>query len=299
MPETVEDAAHLLAQHALVLLALGASIVLAAVLGVAALIRAFEPIGRALAVQWQRLLPLARRHPAARGILGRMRGAFVGGYVLLQLTLGLAAVTAVSAFVVVAEEVGAPGAVAAFDLAFAQALRDGSTRGWRDFFSAISWFGSSPVLAIATLAAAPLVWGRGGPPAAIAWLAAQAGGGVLNWTLKQTFARTRPEFADPALAGSWSFPSGHAMATFVFCGVGAYLLWRYTRSWFAGIAVLALSALWCLLMAFSRLYLGVHFASDVLAGLIAGAAWVAVCISALESIHRRTIGHLNESGART
>jgi len=44
---------------------------------------------------------------------------------------------------------------------------------------------------------------------------------------------------------------------------------------------------WCVLMAFDRLYLGVHYASDVIAGLISGVAWVAVCISALEVRHRR------------
>jgi undecaprenyl-diphosphatase len=119
-------------------------------------------------------------------------------------------------------------------------------------------------------------------------VAAQAGGGLLNLILKSTFERTRPEFSDPLLAASsWSFPSGHAMGTFILCGLGCYLVIRELRSWAAVGVVLCVSALWCVLMGFSRLYLGVHFASDVIAGLIAGTAWVAVCVSALEAIRRR------------
>jgi len=114
---------------------------------------------------------------------------------------------------------------------------------------------------------------------------------LLNRVLKETFERTRPEFAEPMLAASsWSFPSGHAMGTFVFCGVGCYLLRRGDRSWTMVTVIVAASASWCVLMAFSRLYLGVHYASDVIAGLLAGVAWVAVCVSALEVLRRRIGG---------
>jgi hypothetical protein len=70
-------------------------------------------------------------------------------------------------------------------------------------------------------------------------------------------------------------------------GVASYLLLRYVRSWTVAAAAVTLSSIWCLVMAFSRLYLGEHFASDALAGLFAGAAWVAVCVSAFEILRRR------------
>jgi undecaprenyl-diphosphatase len=55
----------------------------------------------------------------------------------------------------------------------------------------------------------------------------------------------------------------------------------------AAALVIALAVAWCVVMSFSRLYLGVHFASDVIAGMCAGAAWVAVCVSGFEIVRRR------------
>ena len=106
---------------------------------------------------------------------------------------------------------------------------------------------------------------------AAGWIAAQAGGGLLNLTFKETFERTRPEFADPILAASsWSFPSGHVMGTFILCGLGCYLAVRERDSWTASAVAVTLAISWSMVMAFSRLYLGMHFLSDVVAGLLAG-----------------------------
>jgi membrane-associated phospholipid phosphatase len=143
-------------------------------------------------------------------------------------------------------------------------------------------------IAAAAAIVALLLWRANGALMAVGWIAAQAGGGVLNLALKETFERTRPAFADPLLAASsWSFPSGHAMGTFILFGLGCYVLLRETASWTVAAFVVTLSLAWCIVMAFSRLYLGVHFASDVAAGLIAGVAWVAVCASALEVVRPR------------
>ena len=146
---------------------------------------------------------------------------------MLHLTLGLVLAVAVAVFATLAEEALAAGELAAFDLAFARALHDARSPEWQRAFSVVSWFGTREALAIATVAVAVVLLLRQQMLLALGWAAAQAGGGLLNRVLKETFERARPEFADPMLAASsWSFPSGHAMGTFIFCGMGCYLLLR-------------------------------------------------------------------------
>jgi undecaprenyl-diphosphatase len=99
------------------------------------------------------------------------------------------------------------------------------------------------VLASAAADVALRLWLANGALLAVAWLAAQAAGGVLNLVLKETFERTRPAFADPLLAASsWSFPSGHAMGTFILFGLGCYVFLRDTASW--TIAALVVTVSW-------------------------------------------------------
>jgi undecaprenyl-diphosphatase len=74
-----------------------------------------------------------------------------------------------------------------------------------------------------------------------------------------------------------------------FFGLGSYLLLREVRLWPTAGIIVTIAVAWCMVMSFSRLYLGVHFASDVAAGLIAGGAWVAVCVSGLELLQRPVV----------
>lgn len=284
----VERTATFLAAHAVLLFGLGVAAAVAAAATVIGAVRILVRYRDELRTGFSVLVRVAREIDVIDRWIRRTRTLIPSGYLALHLALGLVLTAAAAFFVVIAEEVFGGGDLVAFDLAFAKALRESASPDWVRFFAAVSWLGEREAIAVATLAVAVRLFIAHNVVLAFGWIAAQAGGGLLNLMLKETFERTRPEFADPLLAtSSWSFPSGHAMGTFILFGLGAYVLLRNVRSWTVAGVVVTLSLLWCLAVAFSRLYLGVHFASDVIAGVVAGAAWVAVCASAFEMIRRR------------
>jgi len=116
------------------------------------------------------------------------------------------------------------------------------------------------------------------------YLAITATGGLLlNQLLKAHFVRQRPDVTVAVLGvDGYSFPSGHAMGgTFVLCALG-YLAARAMPTWKGKSAAFAALTTLDLSIATSRLYLGVHWASDVVAGLAAGLLWVTATTSGYE-----------------
>lgn len=123
------------------------------------------------------------------------------------------------------------------------------------------------------------------------WLLALAvcvpGGMLLNVLMKYAFQRARPSFGDPILTlTTYSFPSGHAAGSTLFYGFAAAYLMSMVRPWYWRAAIGLSAALLIALVGLSRLYLGVHYLSDVLAAICEGAAWLALCITAVGTLHR-------------
>ena len=101
------------------------------------------------------------------------------------------------------------------------------------------------------------------------------GGVSLTETLKLSFRRVRPvPFFDTLLPMSYSFPSGHALWAFCFYGVIAALISARIQSRILRVTIWALTTLLVLLIGLSRIYLGVHYPSDVIAGYAAALIWV-------------------------
>ncbi len=107
----------------------------------------------------------------------------------------------------------------------------------------------------------------------------------LNVLLKQLFSRARPALWDRVVdVGQYSFPSGHAMVSMVIYGFIGYILAnRYRRQqWW----IMSLTTLLVIAIGFSRLYLGVHWPTDIIAGYAAGLVWLIACISSSKIWHR-------------
>ena len=118
-------------------------------------------------------------------------------------------------------------------------------------------------------------------------VASLAGAALLNLLAKQAIARPRPLFHDPSVVTTtYSFPSGHTMGTTAVYAALAIIVARRTR--YAPF-VIAGSAAMIVLIALSRIYLGAHYVSDVVGGVLLGLAWVLGVLLALTIRERRRV----------
>lgn len=209
------------------------------------------------------------------------------GYLGLHVTIGLALIgLALALFAGMADDLGDEEALVAFDQALVRSLDEHATPDARVAFLAITRFGDPPVLtALGFAVGIPLLIRRRWLKL-ITWGIALGGGAILNWALKAFFARTRPELPNPfVVASGWSFPSGHAMVSLIAYGMLGYLLVRTLDPRWHRLIVM-LTVLLVLLIGASRMYLGVHYFSDVLAGYAVGVAWLFTCITGMEVARR-------------
>lgn len=166
-------------------------------------------------------------------------------------------------------------------------LQAHGTEFGESIFVGISFLGAQVLATLLLVVAIALVVRRDWRQLVV--LAVTCGGGaLLNVALKQAFHRTRPSFASEFAMTSWSFPSGHAMDSLIGYGLFAYLLSvRFPR---ARKLILVAAAVLVVLIGYARIYLGVHYLSDVVAGYAAGLIWLSVCITGYRFAERRRVG---------
>jgi undecaprenyl-diphosphatase len=211
-----------------------------------------------------------------------------GEYQGLHLTLGLlAAAGCLWIFGKLAEDVVSNDPLLSVDQTAATAIHELRTPALTAIFLIVTALGSIEAIALVSLVGAVVfgAWRRwllfG------TWVIAAGGSVVLILLLKALFARPRPYFEQPLLLETYySFPSGHAMEAVVLYGMLAYFAVLALRTWRARAAVVLGTNLLVLLVGFSRMYLGVHYFSDVVAGFAAGGVWLSTCITAMEFVRR-------------
>lgn len=117
----------------------------------------------------------------------------------------------------------------------------------------------------------------------IGYLVAVLGGSVLIAVLKAVIHRPRPITGTTLIqVGGWSFPSGHAMMSVIFYGILSYFIIRALKSWRLQVLSATMAGFMVFLIGLSRIYLQVHYLSDVIAGYVGGLFWLSICITGLE-----------------
>ncbi|OKL36867.1 phosphatase PAP2 family protein [Domibacillus mangrovi] len=104
------------------------------------------------------------------------------------------------------------------------------------------------------------------------------GSNVLFLSLKQFFHRARPDFHRLIEVGGYSFPSGHATNAITLYGLLAYLLWRHIPAKWGRTFLILLSITMIMMIGTSRIYLGVHYPTDIISGYLVGGFWLAIAI---------------------
>lgn len=153
----------------------------------------------------------------------------------------------------------------------------------------ISWLGDTALSGLLVAAVGILLYRRRWSAAATVAIASVSAP-LIDVALKQIFHRGRPDHAVEFITGTtWSFPSGHSMSSLVGYGVVAYFRLEHEENPHRRRLIVVTTCLIVAAVAFSRLYLGVHYLSDVAGGLLAGAVWLLACIEGYHFVLRRRV----------
>lgn len=209
----------------------------------------------------------------------RLLAGLVAGFVLI--------LAAAVLFAFIAERIETGRTLGLADQALADAI--GQYVHWHVLvaFSWITHLGDAQTVTVICTIVVLLLWRHAHRGLALGLVLALMGNVLLNPTLKRIFERARPVH-DHGLAHetSFSFPSGHSSGAMVTYGMLLYVALRtLPPRWHVPATMGAIAA--TLTIACSRIFLQVHFASDVAAGLLSGLAWVTVCVLSLEYARHR------------
>ncbi|TMW72047.1 phosphatase PAP2 family protein [Alteribacter natronophilus] len=113
---------------------------------------------------------------------------------------------------------------------------------------------------------------------ALFYPAAAGAGGLVNWLLKVSFQRARPDMNPLITAEGFSFPSGHSMGSMMTYGLLAYFIVRIADKTPVRVTAFTAAAALIFIIGMTRIYLGVHYPTDVAAGFLAGGIWIVIAV---------------------
>ena len=248
-------------------------------------------IGQHPAVKYARVLAIRRSFAAQWAfVLARFSPR---AYLGLHLTIGVVLLVGASwMFGGIAEDVMNGDPLTITDKHVADWLHHRATPEVTAAMQVITTFGSFVWVTSVAVVAGLVLWWKRSWYRLLALVLVVPGGAVLLSLLKLAFHRHRPTFDDAFLLfQGYSFPSGHTMAATDLYGLLAVFAVLAFEAWRHRTLAILWASVMALLVGFSRLYLGAHYLSDVLGGVAAGLAWLAVSLTAVDTVRRKR-GHL-------
>lgn len=207
----------------------------------------------------------------------------------LQARLGITIfVLSAIAFVLLAYQVVTRGPAAALDIRLAHWLHGQASPALTDALLAVTQMHAPAGIAVLAAGMATYLALKRDHYWLLAVLLTMPAGMILNVLLKNLFERSRPVFDEPLVVlATYSFPSGHAAySTMLYGLLAAYVAHRVDRWQWRLVSVMVCGAI-VALVTFSRLYLGAHYLTDVLAGVCEGLAWLALIWLVVTRLRRR------------
>lgn len=221
------------------------------------------------------------------------------GYAGLHLTIGAALLIAASAvFGAIAEDVARADSITLLDVEIARWLHlHADQMATRLLFLVTNMHSPGGIIVMASVVG--LWFAR---HKSWYWLlaltVAVGGGALLNIAMKYAFHRTRPVFDDPLLTlATYSFPSGHVAGTTLFYGLLVCYLFSRIEAWPQRALIVIAAIAMVLLVGFSRMYLGVHYFSDVLGAIAEATAWLALTVTAVSTLRRHRLYYRQKEAA--
>ncbi|MDP9038651.1 MAG: phosphatase PAP2 family protein [Acidobacteriota bacterium] len=209
---------------------------------------------------------------------------------LVLVAVAAALLTSLAAMLLLAEfheEIAEPF-LAALDLRIMGFIHAHATPSLTLLARGLSWIGSPSVLVPVICATAAILWLRGLRRDAALLSLGIGGSGALDLALKLHFRRVRPGVPWAlATEHSFSFPSGHSVGAVVLYGLLTYLVWSRLHDLWERTAVVLAALLLVAGIGVSRVYLGVHFPTDIAAGYAVGMLWLLPLIAGSEFLARR------------
>jgi undecaprenyl-diphosphatase len=215
----------------------------------------------------------------AKNLIDFGRTSRAGLIVLLEIAAGIAlALASLGAFAGIADEV-IEKETSSFDAAVQAAAYSLRSPAMTDAMFVMSFLGSKEFLFAVSISLIVVFCVKGKRRTAFTYSVILLLSAGLNNLIKLMIHRDRPEFLPLEKTFFYSFPSGHSMNSLVFYGLLAYFIYHYTRNKRLGAAAYLIAAASVFLIGFSRIYLGAHYPTDVIAGFIAGICVLSTAIT--------------------